>query len=567
MTNAGPAPTSYTRVLLVEHEPRTAILIGEMLRATWGDGLVLTHTEQLASALEDLLRHGATCVIVDLSLPGVRELECVSQIRAAAPDVPIVALADDGGEDLALSVVKAGAQDCLIKAEIEPRSLGRALRHSIERKRSEAQLAHQVLHDQLTGLPNRALFFDRLRVALDRAKRSQVALAVLFLDVDNFKEINDSLGHAAGDRFLEELAGRLKRLMRPMDTVARFGGDEFTFLVEGLETEREVVLIAERVIAAARAQVPVGDHEISVAVSLGIARVTDPNVGPEVVIREADAAMYQAKKRRGVRYQVFEPTERPGAGDRADLKEALERALERSELRVYYQPKVALNGGRTVVGLEALLRWEHPERGLLAPAEFIPLAEELRLMEPIGHYVIGEAVRVLERWRRSKPDATVSVNLSAGQLLDPGLVSVLSETVRHAGVDPAALCVEVPEAALTQRPQEASHALARLKAVDLTVAIDDFGTAPALLSSLRRLPVDLLKVHESLLTDLGTAPIEEAIVGALVEIGHALGLLVIAEGVETESQLAGLRTCGFDGAQGFLFGRPMPENRVEVLLG
>ncbi len=567
MTEAGPPTPSYTRILLVEQDPPTAILIGEMLRSAWDERLVVTHAPHLSAALEDLLHYGATCVVLDVTVAGVDAVECVFQVRAAAPDAPIVAFGDDEGDARALAVVKAGAQDYLVKGEMNSRTLGRSVKYSIERKRTEAQLAHQVLHDQLTGLPNRVLFFDRLRVALDRAKRNQVPIAVLFLDVDNFKEINDSLGHAAGDRLLEELAARLKRLMRPMDTVARFGGDEFTFLVEGPETEREVIPIAERIIAAARAEVPVENHEISMAVSIGVALVSDPNVEPETVVREADAAMYRAKERGGARYEVYDRGGRPGGNERSELREALEMALERSELRVYYQPKVALNGGRMVVGLEALLRWEHPQRGLIEPGEFIPLAEELRLMQPIGHYVVDEAVRLLARWQRSKPDATVSVNVSATQLVDPGLVPVLSQTLRQAGVDPAALCIEVSERTLSEHPQETSDALRRLKDIELTVAIDDFGTAPASLSNLRWLPVDALKVHESVLADLGTAPVEEAIVGAFVRIGHALGLQMIAEGVETEAQLAELRTYGFDGAQGFLFGRPMPEERITAIVG
>ncbi len=564
---AGPVGMGESaRILLVEADPRAALIIGEMLRTAWPEALVLSHTERLSDATQELLDRGATCVLLDLSLPDTNELSSLEQVRTAAPDVPIVVLADRAEEATALLAIRAGAQDYLIKPELYPALLGRSLRYAIERKRTEVQLAHMALHDPLTGLPNRALFLDRLGVALDRSRRASASVAVLFLDVDNFKQVNDSLGHAAGDRLLSGLADRMQAMLRPMDTVARFGGDEFTFLIEDLASEREVVLIAERITQATSVPIRLEDGETSITVSIGIAMVGDASLLPESVIREADAAMYRAKELGRSRYELFDEASRHRAMERLELETALRHAVERSELRVHYQPKVSLNGDVMVTGFEALVRWEHPQRGLIAPGEFIPLAEETGMVLAIGEYVLSEALRQVSRWRASKPDVTVSVNLSPRQLEDASLSSMLAGAMRASGVDPAALCLEITESAVTLHPEVAMRALERLKMIGVRIAIDDYGTGSSSLTSLKQLPVDTLKIHESFVSDLDGDAEEASLVGAVVELGHALGLDVVAEGVETDTQLAELRSLGCDGAQGFLFGRPVPDDEAYALL-
>jgi diguanylate cyclase (GGDEF)-like protein len=490
----------------------------------------------------------------------------LAHLRSAAPDVPIIVLADQADEEAGLAAVKAGAQDFLLKSELNPALLSRTVRYAIERKRSEVDLAHQALHDPLTALPNRVLFIDRLHVALDRSRRTGAPVAVLFLDVDSFKEVNDTMGHAAGDHLLNVLADRFREMLRPMDTVARFGGDEFTFLFEDLESEREAVLISERIRRSASAEMTLGDTENSVSVSIGIAIVKDPEVSPDQVIRDADVAMYRAKELGGSRFELFDETSRNRAAERLELEEALRRALERSELRVHYQPRVSLNGGTGLVGFEALVRWEHPERGLIAPSEFLAIAEDTGLIVPIGEWVIEQALVQVARWRQARPGVTISVNLSARQLKDPGLAARLDDAMRASGADPSVLCLEITEDTVEHNPELAARMLA-LSQLGVKLAIDDFGTGHASLASLRHLPVDTLKIHESFVANLGSEPGEAAIVGALVELGHALGLSVVAEGVETEAQLAHLRDLGCDGAQGFLFSRPVPEDGVHALLG
>ncbi len=445
--------------------------------------------------------------------------------------------------------------------------LRRALIRAIERKRAESQLAHQALHDQLTGLPNRALFLDRLGVALERLRRSGAPLAVLFLDFDNFKDINDSRGHAAGDRVLSTLGERLSGLMRPMDTVARFGGDEFTFLFEGLSTEREVVLIADRICQAAARPIEVDGVELGVTVSVGIALVNDPTVAPETIIREADAAMYRAKDQGRSRYELFDEDSRRRASERIELEAEMRQAVERGELRVHYQPHQILHGRDVVTGVEALVRWEHPRRGLLTAGEFMPLADELGLAVPIGRFVLQAALEQLSRWRVRKPDMTLSLNISPRQLRDPGPAGAARARRSGAGeLEPATIYLEMTETGLAQDLDAALRALTALKATGVCLAIDDFGVGALSLARLPELPVDALKIHGSFVAGLGSDSETAGMVRALVELGHALGLIVIAEGVETVAQLEQLRALGCDAVQGYAVGRPVSDEQFGAQL-
>ena len=573
MSHQGRLPISETpraggvaRVLLVESDPRVAMLIGEMLRVAWSGGLVIAHTQTFADAAHELSENGATCVLLDIGGSAAEPLEPLAQLRNTAPDVPVIVVVDEQSDELALAVVKAGAQDCLSRSELNPTVLSRAVRFAVERNRSEVQLAHQALHDPLTALPNRALFLDRLTVALDRSRRTGTPVAVLFLDVDDFKRINDTMGHAAGDLLLTVLAGRFRDMLRPMDTVSRFGGDEFTFLIEELGSESEATLIAERINHSAGRPLTLTDGETSVAVSIGIAVVGDPTVTPESVIREADAAMYRAKELGGARVEIYDDSARGQTNERLELKDSLRDAVSESQLRVHYQPRVSLNGDTGLTGFEALLRWQHPERGLIDADEFVSLAEDTGLIVEIGEWVLEQALRDVASWRRERPDVTVSVNLSAQQLADPGLVASLTSAVRDSGADPSLLCLEVTEDTVERDPGHAAETLAAVHRLGVKLAIDDFGTGHSSLSSLRDLPLDSIQIDRSFVSELGRDPESQAIVAALVDLGHALGLTVVAEGVETDSQLARLRDLGCDGAQGFLFSKPLAENDVEALL-
>jgi EAL domain-containing protein (putative c-di-GMP-specific phosphodiesterase class I) len=354
-------------------------------------------------------------------------------------------------------------------------------------------------------------------------------------------------------------------MLRPMDTVARFGGDEFTFLFEELASEREALLIAERINQTVRIPIMLEDEEASITVSLGIAMARGPGVA-ETVIREADAAMYRAKSHGRARYELFDESLRQRGMERIALEAALRGAIERSELRVHYQPRVSLNGSSRLIGFEALVRWEHPERGLIAPSEFMPLAERTGLVLPIGEYVLDQALHELAGWRETKPEMTLSVNLSPRQLGDAGLASALAGALDASGNDPAAVCLEISEDSLGGELGDPRQVLHRLKATGITLAIDDYGTGHTSLSTLKRLPIDAIKIHESFVDDLGSDPEEASVVNAIVELAHALGFGTVAEGVETAAQLDQLRRLGCDGAQGFLFGRPASAEDAGVLL-
>ena len=449
-----------------------------------------------------------------------------------------------------------------------PEYYSAVLRDIRERKAFEHRLAHQATHDPLTGLPNRTLLLDRLEMAVARARRHHRRLAVLFLDLDHFKVVNDSLGHGLGDRLLVAIAERLRAALRPDDTVARFGGDEFVVLCEDLLGRSDAVAIAERILAELSGPFVVDDAEVFVGVSIGIAFPDDPDADPETLIRDADAAMYQAKNRGRGRWVVFDNAMRASAVDRLDIENALRRALDRRELRIHYQPVVDLATGR-IVGVEALLRWEHPERGLLLPGEFIGVAEETGLIVPIGAWVLHQACRQVQRWHADLPDhppLRLAVNLSGRQLGHATLLEQVTTAITGTGIDPALVELEITESVLMDDVATSEETLARLKRLGVRIVVDDFGTGYSSLSYLRHFPVDQLKVDRSFVGGLGRDPSDSAIVAAVITLAHTLGLSAVGEGVETADQLAELRSLGCDLAQGFHVARPLPGHDLGVLL-
>lgn len=439
-----------------------------------------------------------------------------------------------------------------------------------ERKAFESQLAHQATHDPLTGLPNRVLLLDRLGTALERARRHEKRVGVLFLDLDHFKVVNDSLGHGVGDRLLMAIAERLSALVRPGDTVARFGGDEFVVLCEDLETRAEAVAVAERVNNVLSGPFVIDDSEVYVGVSIGIAFPDDADADPGTLIRDADAAMYRAKERGRARFEIFDNKMRASAVDRLDIENALRRAQERRELRVFYQPIISLRTG-AILGVEALIRWEHPERGLLNPNEFIRVAEETGLIVPMGAWVLDQSCRQVMRWQASMPHLPplkISVNLSGRQLGHPKLVADVQAIITETHVDPAQVELEITESVLMDDVEMSAETLGHLKTLGVKLVVDDFGTGYSSLSYLRRFPVDVLKVDQSFVDGLGVDPSDSAIVTAIVTLAHTLGLEAVAEGIETETQLTELRRLDCDMGQGFFVARPGTGHDIgEILAG
>jgi diguanylate cyclase (GGDEF)-like protein/PAS domain S-box-containing protein len=415
------------------------------------------------------------------------------------------------------------------------------LRDITDRRRTDAQLRQQALHDPLTGLANRVLFRDRLNVALTRQQHQHTRVSVLFLDLDRFKVINDSLGHPAGDRLLEQVAGRLSDAVRPTDTISRFGGDEFAVLVDHLDTS-VAPRVAKRLLTALSEPFGVHTHELTVSASIGIAR-SDRNQGADDLLRDADAALYRAKDTGGNRYEIFDGPLRRSVRRRLNTENELRHALTHDQIEVFYQPERSLTSG-TIDCVEALARWRHPDRGLLPACEFIAIAEETGLIVSLGNRVLKLAALQQQNWPRESLE--IAVNLSPQELSRPNLPAELASV----GFDPGKLWVEVTETTLMTNLTPVADRLQELRELGVRVAIDDFGTGYSSLSHLRRLPIDAMKIDKAFVDRLGVDPDDTAIVTAVINLGQQMGIRVIAEGVETERQLNLLTDLGCHYAQG-----------------
>jgi diguanylate cyclase (GGDEF)-like protein/PAS domain S-box-containing protein len=443
-----------------------------------------------------------------------------------------------------------------------------SLREITERKHVEQELAHQAFHDPLTGLANRQLFLDHLTLALARSKRSQDPLAILFFDLDRFKMVNDSYGHEAGDEVLIAMADRVRAAVRPSDTAARFGGDEFAVLSENVQDEAHAVTIAKRILRSATVPFSVLDDEIVLTTSIGIAVSNGSDDRPDALLRNADAAMYRAKERGKARYEVFDEGMKTRARARLRSETTLRQAVERGQFRIHYQPEVDLDTGR-IVAAEALVRWQDPERGLVAPEDFLPLAEETKLIVPIGSWVLEQACLQAQRWRTlhsNMRSLVIAVNLSARQLNQSDLVDVVARILTQTGTVPSTLCLEITESAVMEDVDSCAEILHRLKSLGVSVAIDDLGLGYSSLSFLRLLPVDTLKVDQSFVRGLSRDPADLAIVTAVISMANALELTAIAEGVETAEQRNVLSSLACPRAQGFHFAPPQADTSMGELL-
>ena len=431
-----------------------------------------------------------------------------------------------------------------------------------DKKRAEQELRYLANYDTLTGLPNRALLSERLGRAIIRARRQETRVAVLFLDLDRFKDINDSLGHAAGDRLLKAAAARLQSTVSASDTVARLGGDEFTVVLEDVESLVAVERMARDVLAAFSTPLEVDErHDVSITPSLGISLYPDHALVPTDLLKFADTAMYQAKAEGRNTYQVYNEAMDAEARHRAAIIAALRRALDRGEFRLVYQPRLALADGR-ITGVECLLRWQSAELGEIQPTEFIPLAEESGLIVPIGEWVLGEACRQLKAWRgQGLTELRMGVNVSVLQLLRGNLAAYLKRLLLVTELPADRIELELTESMVMQNAEQTTAMLDELRKLGVSLAIDDFGTGYSSLVYLKRLPIDTLKIDKEFIDDLTRDADDEAITSTIVSMGHSLGLTVIAEGVETEQQLEFLRAHGCDEVQGHWLSRPIDGDR------
>jgi diguanylate cyclase (GGDEF)-like protein/PAS domain S-box-containing protein len=685
------------QVLLVEDNAGDARLLREMFSKENRDSFELTHLLRLSEAMVHLAKAKVDIVLLDMGLPDAHGLNTVRQVHTAAPGVPLIVLTGLDDEALAAEAMKQGAQDYLIKGQIESRALPRALRYAIERHRMQEalfvekdraqvslncigdavictnsagnitflnlvaekmtgwsrqeaadrpiaevfhildatsrqtianpmkqavdqdrtvhllsnrvlirrggfemsiedsvapihdrdghatgavivfrdvsavremalQLAHSAQHDFLTGLPNRMLLNDRVRQAIVLAPRHLKKVALLFLDLDGFKHINDSLGHPIGDKLLQSVARRLVDCVRGSDTVSRQGGDEFVVLLSEMEHPEDASRTASRMIHAVAEAHTIDQHDLHVTTSIGVSVYPDDGMDAETLVKNADTAMYQAKENGRQGYQFFKPAMNVRAVERQSIEESLRRALERNEFTLHYQPIINLGSGE-ISGAEALIRWTHPSRGPVPPGQFIPVAEDCGLILPIGNWVLREACKQARAWQvAGLPLSTVAVNISAMEFRDEHFLQGVSAILDDTGLDPKSLELELTESVLMKRAESTATVLKSLRDSGVQLAVDDFGTGYSSLSYLRKFPIDALKIDQSFIRQITTAPDETTIVTAVISMGRSLKLRVVAEGVETREELEFLHAHKCEEAQGYYFSRPIVAQEFAKLL-
>ncbi len=573
---AHPADEPRTiRVLLVEDDQADTKRIRRLLASSEGVRFRVTHAVRVEDALR-LLRDGEYhVVLLDLTLSETEGLDTLARAKVAAASVPVVVMTSVDDESLALQALRLGAQDYLAKGESDSRFLVRTLRHAVERHRMliELRVSRErehflATHDSLTGLPNRHALQEQLRRSVAFAGRNARHVAVLFLDLDRFKGINDSLGHPAGDVLLKAAGERLEANVRKSDLVARLGGDEFVVLLQGLEREYAPAKVAGKILESLARPYSLEDREYWVTGSIGIAIFPRDGTDPDTLLRNADTAMYVAKRKGPNRYHFYADRMNEVAAERLSLESDLRAAVERGAFEIHYQPQVDVGLGFPF-GAEALIRWRHGGRGLVSPSAFIPLAEETGLIEAIGEWVLRSACQDAMSWPAA-PDGRrlrVSVNVSSRQLTQTGFADLVARSLRETGLAPDCLELELTEHSVLEERGVTLANLAAVRKLGVHVAIDDFGTGYSSLAALRRLPVDGLKIDRSFVRDVAYDAAEGHTTSGLIQIARGRGLDVVAEGVETREQLDFLFAHGCHRMQGFLFGKPVATAELVAELG
>lgn len=561
--------TETLRVLVVEDNPGDAELLCTMLE---GGAAEHHHVAKLADAIECLRHETFHAAILDLSLPDAERTEGLARLRAATDQLPVVVMTGQDDDELAFEAVRDGAYAYLVKGEANTRLLTRTLRYAVERWRvlrelesTRARERHLATHDTLTSLPNRALFLDRLEQAVSSAPRSGRRLGVLFLDLDRFKTVNDTLGHSAGDDLLRAVAERVERTIRRSDTAARLSGDEFAVLATNLPREGDAETVAVKLLETLAEPVAVAGRRHVPAGSIGIATYPSDGEDAGTLLRAADMAMYRAKHSGRGRYVRYSRELSAETRERMEVEQELRGPGLTSALVLAYQPQVDARGGRTS-GAEALVRWDNPRLGRLSPDRFVPVAEQIGLIDAIGRWVLDTACGEARGWQGAGP-CGISVNVSPRQLDDGSLVPAVHQTLETTGLPARALTLELTESGFLQHGGPAVAHLFELQALGVRLALDDFGTGYASLGQLKSLPVDQLKIDRTFVAGLPEDPANVSIVSAIIELARGLGLETVAEGVETEAQRDYLCERGCDVLQGYLFGKPMePEAfRAELL--
>ncbi|ANG65281.1 response regulator receiver protein [Marinobacterium aestuarii] len=558
------------RALIVEDELNdTLLLVNELKRGGYNPSFVCVDTrEALESALQ---QESWDIVFSDFTMPAFNGSDALDIVRRHNPDIPFIFVSGTIGEERAVAAIKQGAQDYLIKGHLKrlAPAVERELRDAVTRRENrEAQKRLHFLanYDALTGLPNRVLFIDRLSHSLRMAQRSSGLVGVLYLDLDNFKDVNDSLGHNAGDTLLRTVADRLTQAVRTSDTVARLAGDEFTLILTNLEHRDDAAVAARKILEQLSQPLEVAEQALQIRASVGISVFPVDGTDSEELLRNADMSMYLAKQTGGSHYEFYRSEIGEKKAERLELLKALRRALEQREFVLHYQPQVELATGH-IVGVEALLRWQCPERGLVSPEQFIPLAEESGLVVPLGEWVLRKACAQARIWRDTGyPPLRVAVNFSACQFRQKNLVDLVKTVLDENELPPECLEVEITESTLMQDTTASLKTLQELRACGISISLDDFGTGYSSLSYLKRFPVDALKIDRSFVRDIPQDTDDVAINSAIIAMAAKLNIRVIAEGVETLEQLNFLRTEGCAMVQGYYLQRPASAQDLALIL-
>jgi diguanylate cyclase (GGDEF)-like protein len=560
------AQESTIRVLLVEDNADDVAHFQQLVGDSSAGRIALTTVGLIRDALNELSQNAHDILLLDLTLPDGRGLSNLNQVQAIAPTMPVIVISNLNDERLALHAVKAGAQDYLVKGRIDSHVLVRVMRYAIERKRVDERLAYLAHYDVLTELPNRTLFRDRMTRAFAHAQRYGHSIALLFLDLDHFKSINDTLGHDAGDQLLKTVARRLESCVRKNDTIARLGGDEFTIVLEDVSSADDIASVAQKILDTMSRSFALDSHEVFVTVSIGIAFYPSCGLDPVTLIKNADTALYAAKEQGRSCFKFYNPQMHLMASERLATVTALRHAVQRKEFVLHYQPLLEPRAGR-IHGVEALLRWNHPGKGLISPGQFIALLEDTGLIITVGEWVLRAAcAQARSLAEQGLPALRMNVNVSMRQFRQPDFVNRVANIIEETGADPKMLQIEVTESVLADNVPATTAKLRALRAIGILTAIDDFGTGYCSLSYLKQFPIHSIKIDRTFIKDIETGSNDAAIANAIIALGHSLSMEVVAEGVETENQLAFLKGQGCDIVQGFYYSEPMPGDALPTWL-
>lgn len=554
------------RILLIEDSLADAILIRETLSEEESKNYQFTHVSELKSAYHKLNHLSFDLILMDLSLPDANGFSNIQHIHQAAGGIPIIVLTGNIDETKAFHALEMGAYDYLVKKNVNSQLLTRSIRYALERYHSENRLHHAIHHDILTDLPNRNFFKEQFNHYLDRASRFQKRMAVITMDLDRFKMINDTLGHETGDVLLQSVAQRLLDSILKKDAVARVGGDEFTIILDCIENDTEVQTTVTNIIQSISKPFKLNESDLFITASLGITIYPDDGIDAKTLIKNADIAIHHAKAKGRNNFQFYKDIEESPSLERIVLENNLRLALEKNEIQLYYQPQVDIHTHK-IIAMEALVRWQHPEFGLIGPKDFIPLAEDIGFIIPLGEWVLYTACQQNKVWQDyGFPPIRISVNFSAVQFEQADFENMIINVLKETGMDPNYLEVEITESVLMRDIEYTKDILSTLKKVGVHIAIDDFGTGYSSLSYLKKFPIETLKIDQSFIQDITTDADDRAITKAITAMAQSLNIQIVAEGVETEGQLEYLKTLHCQKIQGYFISHPLPSYESTKLL-